>query len=238
MKKVLAFVAIVWGVAASFIIVERGFLAATDLAQAYPQLFGSLLLSRATQESRACEVGPQEHADHATGDLNPSDVRVWSWMLGLRVGEEAQARQAKSDASGLATARADVAAFASRLHAPVPDAFGAKRLAEANTEFASSIETDPHGTAHALAVSYSAQACRLYKLGALWGYALLPRAALPGEASIYAQEIRLYSTQVGLPDMLSQSMLERTPADAAPVDLYKQGMTLTDQVTRYLSATK
>src|ERR1700682_5350500 len=56
LRQLGAFVAIVWAVAGSFIAFELVSLRGMDLALAHPAMFRNLLLSRATQASKACEV--------------------------------------------------------------------------------------------------------------------------------------------------------------------------------------
>jgi hypothetical protein len=222
-------------VAATFVGFEMIALWGMGFALSQPQWFGRLVLSSATQQSTACEVRPGERPG-APSTLSPSDARVGSWMLGLRVGQDAQARQSRTVApTVLAASATGVRQVASLLRVPTPGVFEPHNLVLANTEFLSFVEGDGSGTAHGLAVAYSPQACLAYKLGSLWGYALLSRFALPGEASIFAVEIRYYAPQIGLPEEVWRPMIEPTPREATADQINSQSTRLTEAVTRHLS---
>jgi hypothetical protein len=160
-------------------------------------------------------------------------------MLGLRVGRDAQARQSRTVAPEvLAASAGGVRQVASLLGVPTPAAFEPRNVVLANTEFLSFVERDASETAHGLAVAYSPQACLAYKLGSLWGYALLPRVALPGEPSIFAVEIRYYAPQIGLPEEVWRPMIERTPGEATGDQINAQSTRLTEAVTNHLRASR
>ena len=231
LRNAVAFVAIVWAVAASFIAFEVVALAGTSLALAYPQVFGRLVLSSDTLQSTACVVGLGE----AAGETNSREASVGSWALGVSFGRDAIARQfASANPELLAASLSGMEQVAGGLGVRAPAVFVPRQIANAHREFVSFIETDAGKTAHQLAVKYSPRACQLYKLGTVWGYSTMVRPALPGEPAVFAVEINYYARQVGLPEPLWQPMIERTPRDANRDQLMVDTNALTDDVTRHL----
>ena len=230
-----AFVAIVWAVAGSFIAFEFVSLRGMDFALAHPAMFRNILLSRATQTSKACEGGSGEAAGATLRTAAPTDVRAGSWTLGMRVGRDAQARMATTVTPDVLNASAQgIRQLAGALNVPEPKRFVVRDILSANTEFVSFIEADAVGTAHGLAVTYAPDACRLYKLGAFWAYAALARMSLPGERNIYTVEINYYATELELPKPLWQSFIDRTPRHATAQDINAQSTDLTERLTNYL----
>ena len=86
-----------------------------------------------------------------------------------------------------------------------------KHVAAANTEFVAYVESDADATAGAFATRFSPDACRLFKLEALWGYASMARPSLPGEPDVFSSEVRRHARDV-MPAELWQPMLEVTSA--------------------------
>jgi hypothetical protein len=119
---------------------------------------------------------------------------------------------------------------------PAPAVFRAEQMANANIEFVAVVEQDPGGTAHRLAMTFSPQACELFKLGALWGYSEMVRPALPGERAVFAMEIRHHAQRADLPEPLWSPMLQRVPPDAKFEDVIVQMTALTNGVTTYLTS--
>ncbi len=231
LRNAVAFVAIVWAIAASFIAFEVVALAATSLALAYPQVFGRLVLSSDTIHSTACTVGPGERSR----ETHSPEAAVAAWALGLSLGRDAMVRQLTSVSPDLLAASASaIGQLAGGLGVRPPPVFAPRRIANAHREFVSFIETDASQTAHQLAAKYSPRACQLYKLGSVWGYSTMLRPVLPGEAAVFAVEINYYARQVGLPESLWEPMIERTPRDADRDRLVAETNTLTDGVTSRL----
>jgi len=236
LKNGAAFVGIVWALAGSFVAFELLSLSGIELVLSDPGTFGNLALSQATQDSTACEVDKRDTA-RQVGTLSVSAARVRAWLLGVNLGRYAQSRQMVATGSQPdKQIRANVEQLTGMLAVPPPGAFAAAQVANANSEFVSFVERDDRGTAHQLAVLYSPEACRLYKLGAFWGYAMPVRAALPGQRSIYAIEISHYARQVKIPAELSDAMIKPTSAGASTRELADETMTLTDAVTKHLRA--
>ena len=236
LRHVAAFVAVVWAVAGTFVAFELVSLKGMDFALAHPALFGRILLSHATQASSACELRAGDAPAAPTPGVQAADARTASWMLGLRVGRDAQARMSTTVTPPvLQASAAGIAQLSGALNVPVPTGFAPVQMVQSNTEFVSFVEVDAQSTAHRLAVNYAPQACRLYKLGALWGYATLARMSLAGERSIYAVEISHYATQLELPPSLWKPLIDPTPGDATVDQINAQSMALTERVTKYLS---
>jgi hypothetical protein len=230
MKRAAAFVAIVWGVAATFVVSEIAALRVTDLAVAYQDLFGNLLLSRAVSGSRTCEAGnPDLVADNRASDGQ-------AWILGLLVGHDAIFRQFTSvDSQALEALAAQADRSAAALGVNAPERFTPQYQANAHSEFVVFVEADGTETARGLARRHSTRACYLYKLGALWGYTEVLRRVLPGERAGFALEIRHYARLAEVPEELWRPMLGRTPPNATPADLDASTSALTDAMTRYVS---
>ena len=231
-KRAAAFVAIVWGVAATFVVFEVAALRGTDLAIAYQELFGSLLLSSAVSDSTTCV----SDGDGAAGAAEARTARAQVWGFGLLVGHDAIFRQFQAiDPQALAELAAQIDRSAAALGVPAPERFTPRQLANANTEFVAFIEADNRATARGLARRYSPQVCHLYKLGAVWGYSEVVRRALPGERAAFAVEIRHYARLANLPEEMWRPMLAPTPAAATRAELDADTAALTDAITRHLS---
>src|SRR3954471_11563871 len=184
LKHAAFFVAIVWALAASFVAFALLSLSATDAIVANPETFGDLALSRATQQSTACKVSPGEATGQA-GPLAPPEAKAGAWMLGVHFGSDTQSGVSSRDRTDAQSVR-EVERLADRLAVPAPNPFAARQVANAHEEFVAHVEADTGGTAHRLAVKYSPETCKLYKLGAFWGYAMWIRVALPGTRTAMA----------------------------------------------------
>ena len=236
LRKAIAFVAIVWGVAATYVAIEVVSLSGMDLALSYPAVFGDIALSRAVTESTSCAVPQGRAGEPPPRAVALRDARVGAWLLGLNLGRDAVFRQYVDPASEpfveLVSARE---ALAARLGVPAPPAFEAAQIANANTEFVAFVEHDDSETATRLARVYSPEACELFKLGALWGYSEVVRPALPGERAVFAMEIRHHSRRAGVPEPLWEPMLQRLPSNASREEVTGQMAALTEGVTIYLT---
>lgn len=237
LRSVVAFVAIVWGIAATFVAFEVVSLSAVDLALSYPTLFGDLMLSRTVTESTSCAVPTGDKLPQPAPGVSEADVRVWSWLLGLSLGRDALFRQyAPSNRQvpeQLAAGRRDLAG---RLSIPPPEAFIPEQFANANTEFVAFVEQGGGaGTARRLAAAYSPHACELFKIGALWGYSEMVRPSLPGEPAVFGMEIRHHATRAGVPESLWSPMLRPTPSNAKADDIVAEMEKLTGAVTTHLA---
>lgn len=234
LKRVLAFVAIVWLVAGSFVIFEVVAMRGFDLVLDTPSLHGSVMLSPATQQSTACVVQPGEAIPGPAPDLNANGARARAWMLGLQVGEYAQARQ-WSNPGTLGEYARDIARQSSELAVAAPAAFVPNQIANAHREFIAFVENDAAHTAHQIAVRYSPEACDLYKLGAFRGYSSLVRTLLPGERVEFAIEIRHYARRLSLPETLWEPMVEPAPRGATRAALFADIIKLNNGMTRHLA---
>jgi hypothetical protein len=236
LRNLVAFVAIIWGVAATFIAFEVVSLSGMDLVLSYPGVFGDIALSRVVTQSTLCVVAPSDARELPQPAAGVNDSRAGAWRLGLNLGRDAVARQyAESNSPLLAQLAAGLVDLADRLSVPAPAVFRAGQMANANTEFIAFVEQDAGETAHRLAEQVSPQACELFKLGALWGYSEMVRPALPGERAVFAMEIRYHALRADVPEPLWDPMLQRTPANSKPDEVLAQMTTLTEGVTTYLA---
>ena len=187
LRNVVAFVAIVWGVATTFVAFEMVALGGIDLARSYPGLFGDIALSRTVTQSTSCEVGPADTPERRAPAVEAGEARVGAWLLGVSLGRDAVLRQyAGANAQALDQLGAGRSALADRLGVSSPAVFRAEQIANANTEFVAFVEQDRRQQRTRLAETLSPQACELFKLGALWGYSEMIRPALPGERAVFA----------------------------------------------------
>jgi hypothetical protein len=236
LRNLVVFVAIVWGVATTFVAFDMVLVRSADLLESYPAIFGDLALSRTVTESTSCEVRPGDSPIQRAPVVGAGEARSGAWLLGLSLGRDALLRQyAGAKVQALDELGADRNSLADRLGVPAPAVFRAQQMANANIEFVAVVEQDAGGTAHGLAVTFSPQACELFKLGAFWGYSEMVRPALPGERAVFAMEIRHHARRAGLPEPLWSPMLQRVPADAKFDDVVAQTTALTNGVTTHLT---
>ena len=219
LKRAAAFVAIVWGVALSYVAFEVAALRAMNVALAYPEVFGGLVLSPTVSASTTCVAGPVE----GSGVRESPAARAGSFALGVSVGHEAVFRQwARSNPQAIAPLTAEVQKAATALGVPPPGSFVPQRLADANREFVAWIEADDRGSARQLATRYASPACHAYKLGAVWGYSEVVRLALPDHRAAFGVEIRHYAQQIRIPDELLRPMLQPSSSPAGSAELERE----------------
>jgi hypothetical protein len=234
-RHAIAFVVIVWGVAATFVAFEIVALSGMDIVLSYPRIFGDIALSRSVTQSVACAPRPGETSGMPSAAGGRRDAGAGAWLLGVSLGRDAVVRQlagvSPASVAQMAAGRSDLA---SRLGVPPPAVFGPQQMATANTEFIAFVEHDASDTAHRLAVSSSPRACELFKLGAFWGYSEMVRPALPGQRAAFALEIRYHALRAGVPEALWSPMLQRSPANDRPDQIAAQTGPLTDAITAYL----
>lgn len=233
-KRALAFVAIVWAVAGSYVAFEVASYGGMDLMRSHPEPFGDLLLSRATTQSTTCVVAPGESARGAEGGVSASEARAASWLLGISLGSDAVVRHLRTaDPQVLEPMVAHMSRVSEALGVPVPVVFVPRQVANAHREFAQFVEGDGRQTAHQLAVRYSPQACELYKLGAFWAYSAAVRVVLGDRQATYDAEIRHYARKAALPEPLWQPLLE-PPRAADGAERAANNEAVTAGVTKYL----
>jgi hypothetical protein len=235
-RQVFAFIAITWGVAATFVAVEVVLLSGFDLARHYPELFGDRMLSPTVSESTSCTVvaGSQRPQPPTISEV---DARIGPWLLGLSLGRDAVFRQHapanREVPAQLAAGRDELAA---RLAVHSPEHFTPRQIANANTEFVAFIEQgDAAETARQLAAGHSPRACELFKLGAVWGYSEMVRPLVPGALTVFGMEIRHYARRANVPEPLWSPMLRVTAADAPRDEIISSTEAMTDSLTKYLS---
>lgn len=235
-RHVIAFIAIVWGVAATFVAFEVVSLSAVDLALSYPALFGDVMLSRTVTESTSCAAPSGSERPRTSPTISEADARVGPWLLGLSLGRDAMFRQyAPSNRQVLEQLAKDRDDLAARLSVSSPEPFTPEQIANANTEFVAFVEQGGAAeTAKQFATTHSPRACELFKLGAVWGYSEMIRPVLPGERAVFGMEIRHYARRADVPEALWSPMLQVTSADAKREAIIASTEALTDGVTAYL----
>lgn len=232
LKRAAAFVAIVWGVAASYLAFEVATIRGMNAALAYPEFFGGLVVSPTVSASTSCLAPPVE----PDGEREPPASRADAFMLGVAVGHEAVFRQlARSNPQAIAPLIAQVENGAAALSVPPPGPFVPERLADANREFVTWIEGDGRGTARQLASRYAPQACQAYKLGAVWGYSEVVRLSLPDHRAAFGVEIRYYARQIHVPDELWRPMLEPSSFAAGSVELEGEMAAASARIVAFLT---
>jgi hypothetical protein len=235
-RHVVVFIAIVWGIAATFVAFEVVSSSAVDLVLSHPELFGNLALSPTVTESTSCAPPADSERPQPSTMVGEADARVGPWLLGVNLGRDAVFRQYAGSnrqvLEQLAQGRDDLAA---RLSVSSPEPFTPRQIANANTEFVAFVEEGGAAeTARQLAAMHSPRACELFKLGAVWGYSEMIRPVLPGERTVFEMEIRHHAMRADVPAPLWSPMLQPTAADAKREDIIASTETLTDDVTTYL----
>jgi hypothetical protein len=237
LRNLIVFLAIVWGVATTFVAFEVVALTGFDLVRSFPGVVGELGLSKAVTESTSCAVPAGHKPESHAPAISQTDAQIRSWSLGVNLGRDAVVRQfAASDRQLLEDLALVRTTLAAQLAVPALETFTPRQMATANIEFVEFVEQGRASeTARRLAVAFSPQACELFKLGALWGYSEVVRPILPGERAVFAMEIRHHAMRAGIPEPLWSPMLERTPADARGDDIVTQMETLTNGMTSYVA---
>src|SRR5262245_21460133 len=188
LKKIGAFVAIVWGVAGSFVLLE--ILASSGTARLFEasDTVGSLGVSAEIRESVTC--APSGDGQRA-GVTRPA-VQAAAWSLGVQVGAGARWREVLEDAARsqydpqrrrwfadvqrmIQQTDAEVSRLALWLNAPRPTAFARRHSGTALREFVTFVESDAQSTARALARNHGPRVCEAYKMGEYWGYSMMLR---------------------------------------------------------------
>jgi hypothetical protein len=131
-----------------------------------------------------------------------------------------------------------VARAAAALAVPPPPIFAPRDVVRAPSEFVAFVEGDAQATARAIAASYGADACEIYKLGLYWGYSMSARNSLPGENNIYAVEIAHYARRRALPEEVWKPMVDSTPADMTVPDLIADTVRISNEMQAYLRASR
>ena len=232
LKRAAAFVAIVWGVAATFVGVEIVSISAFDFLAVNSTLFNGFATANLSA-SRSCLVEP----DLATRDGAQPTMpdRVGAFTLGVIVGRHAVFRQNSASKPGaLAPLIAASKEAASELGITAPTPFVPRQVANANTEFGAWLEADDDRTARQIAARHSPQACHAYKLGAVWGYREVMRMAVPSDTSVFAVEIGYYARQIPVPEELWHTMLQPSTAAAGSAELEAESNAVTAAMLSFL----
>jgi len=247
-KRVAAFFAIVWGVAASFASFDLFFRGLSSRLMETGGVFESLAPLSALENSEVCRVEP---ADSNSADRRASpDIRSRAWALGVQMGLHARAalivaentqasgERASASLAGQRRAVAGVAAelerLAAALNVPGPGAFTPANPTTVLIEFVPFVEGNENNTGKALATAYGRDACELYKMGAYWGFSVLMRAMVPGEVNVFDGEIAYYARRLEIPESIWRPMVARTPSNATSDALITEGDAATARVTAHL----
>jgi hypothetical protein len=249
LKNVGAFVAIVWGVAASFVVFELATLSGSDRLFESSHAFDNLSLSPQVRQSTVCSVADRK--DNRDSRRSGAEVRADAWRLGVQAGSHARwaewladSSQAQSDSQArawlvgvrqmVAQTRAAVERLATGLKVPPPGTFTPVNRATAIADYVTFVEADTQPTARALATAYAPDACEAYKMGEYWGYSLLIRAAVAGERNVFAAELDYYARRLDLPEPLWRPMTARTPSGATSAQIQSESAELTEKLTEHL----
>jgi hypothetical protein len=252
LKKFGLFVAIVWGIAGTFVVFDIVATSGMDrLAGAFDE-FDALSVPDEVRQSATC--GPSNGDKHDDRVTNPV-VQAAAWSLGVQVGAHARwteslsdALQSQSDPRSRAwltdvqrmvqQTDAEVTRLAAALNVPRPTAFAQRNRATAPRDFVTFVEADAQATARGLARNHAPPACEAYKMGEYWGYSMMSRDILPGERNVFAAEISHYATRLQVPETLWRPMVARTPSDATTAQLTSETLALTNALTKHLGAAK
>jgi hypothetical protein len=235
-RHAIVFVAIVWGVASTFVAFEVIALGGFGLASSFRNVFGDIALPPAVTQSTSCTARAAATAEPRPPAAALRDARVDAWVLGVRLGRDAVFRQLpRTKPQSLEETVADLRVLAGRLGVPAPSVFRPAHIATANIEFVPFVESDANQTARRLAEIFSPQTCELFKLAAFWGYSEVVRLSLPGEPAAFALEIRYHAPRADVPEPLWSPMMVGLPGSAKAEEVINQTSTLTNGVTTYLA---
>jgi hypothetical protein len=252
LKKIAAFVAIVWGVAASFVLFDLIAMSGADRLADVSETVASLGVPAEVQESVTCSA-PNGAASAI--QVSRPVVQAAAWSLGVQVGARSRWTEMLADAvqsqhdprsrAWLADVQrmvqqtdAEVGRLASALNVPRPTAFPQRNRANAAREFVTLVEADAATTARTLALNHGPQACEAYKLGQYWGYSMMLRDMLPGERNVFAAEIGHYAGRLRVPETVWRPMVARTPSNATTEQLSGETVALTNALTKHLGSPK
>jgi hypothetical protein len=249
LTRALAFVAIVWALAGSFVAFELAALGLFGLVLDTAPGRG-LAISSTVRDATTC-LPPPAASGAAASRAGAGGAQAWT--LGVTSGTYAMTSRWEAGAQpsaepvpewqAIARRRAAEAArvvreVAAELDVPVPPRFTAQDRADAFPAYTAFVEEDAAGTARRLAAAYSETTCHLFKLGAYWGYALEVRAMLPGERAAFAIEMEFHGRRAGVPDALWTPMIEGSGADTTVAERVAEIEAITGAVTGYLTAAR
>src|SRR6187401_1796666 len=132
LKRAAIFVAIVWALAASFVVYEQLSLSIANAIVSNPES-SDLALAQATQQSTACIVGPQEAAGQSGSRATP-EASADAWMLGVNFGSDTQSGKPSRNHTP-AEPVSEVERLAAKLAVPTPARFSARQIANEYQEF-------------------------------------------------------------------------------------------------------
>lgn len=222
--------------AGSFVAFEILLLGAGGVLLGNPRIAESLALSTATRDSTTCNASPGRAAIDAGAWTTDPAVRFAIWSIGLKVGQDAIARQYSSvDRRLLDAAFSEAEALAARFQIARPRGFVVEHALNANVEFFTYVEGNAQQTASALTARYTSEACHLYKLGLFWGYASVVRGLMPGDATLFGAEMSHHARRAALPDELWEPMIQRTKASDTSQQIWTAGEALTRRVNEHLA---
>ena len=127
-RHAIVFVAIVWGIAATFVAFELLALSGMDVALSFADGFSDIALSRAVTQSTSCTRARRgRHGRRAEG-RGLRDARVGAWLLGVSLGRDAVVRQLSgANPQSLEQTADRLRVLAGRLGVPTPSLFRAIR---------------------------------------------------------------------------------------------------------------
>ena len=135
----------------------------------------------------------------------------------------------------LSASRKDIETLSSMARVPLPSVFAPDHAVNANTDFIAYVESEAMLTSRAFATRYAPEACRLFELDALWGYASMVRPALPGERNIFSAEIRHHAEGM-IPAELWMAMIKPTSSAVSADSIFRADAATSEKILRYLSA--
>src|SRR6185436_19051611 len=92
-RHAVAFVAIVWGIAGTFVVFEILGEGTVNVASSFRGVFGDLALPEAVSQSTSCTARAAGTAEPRPPAAGLRDARVGAWLLGVRLGRDAVFRQ-------------------------------------------------------------------------------------------------------------------------------------------------
>ena len=237
-RHLIAFVAIVWGVAATFVAFEFISLSAVDVALSHPGLFGDLMLSRdrhgihvlrsAHWQRAAAAVDNDQRGRRSSGALAARyQPRSRCALPAVRGFESSNARTAGSKAE--TTLRRD---SPSPRPNPSRPSRSPTRTPSSSRLWSKAAPPKQRGSLPRRIHLEPASCSSSGRSGATRKWF---GRSFPEKRTVFGMEIRHHAMRADVPAPLWSPMLELTAADAKREDIIAATETLTDAVTTYLT---
>jgi hypothetical protein len=237
--RAITFVAIVWSIAISFLLLESGGQHFVEWAIKNNLIPIDLAMPTASPEALAeCVAAPQARPSTTGASQNPAarqQARFNTWEMGYRFGYAVGlAHAGLTEQSQWAELLARVASTGEALRVPSPSAPPFGPSATALLDFAQWVEDDRSCTAFQLERVYDSSFGHLFKLGAVVGHATIYRAACPECGAQFVPQIQHHGREARLPTEAWKPYTEKPALGLSPDDRRERDMTLLQNLQEFI----